>query len=318
VIRYRADVDGLRAIAVLSVVSFHILDSLLPGGYFGVDMFFVLSGYLITSIVWTEVTGGSFTLARFYERRLRRIMPALLVVLFFCTLASLALLLPPGLIDYGKSLLATVAFIANVYFWRDTNYFSADAHEKPLLHLWSLGVEEQFYILLPLTLVILARRWPKGALTTIGALTALSLALNALALYMLADIPAFFLLPTRAWELGLGAFLAMLPASSRPGATVANVLAVVGALLVVVGLGHPWRAWGIIPEALPVVVGTALLVAAGEERLPLVNRMLSLRPLVFCGLISYSLYLWHWPILVFSKYYLVRELTRPRCSWRWC
>ena len=309
VIRYRTDVDGLRAIAVLSVVCFHVGQRFLPGGYLGVDMFFVLSGFLITSIVWSEVNAGTFSIVTFYDRRLRRIMPAMGLVLFFSTLAAFAVLLPAGLIGYGKSLLATIAFVANIYFWRDTDYFAASAAEKPLLHLWSLGVEEQFYILFPLTLLLLARWWPRGALATIIALTAGSLVVNMLALHVGGDSPAFFLLPTRAWELGLGAVLAMLPPGTAPRTPVANGCAVVGALLVIWGLLHPLTGIRIEPVAVPAVLGTGLLIYAGEGRLPLVNRVLSLRPLVFCGLISYSLYLWHWPILVFSRYYAARELA---------
>jgi peptidoglycan/LPS O-acetylase OafA/YrhL len=287
--------------------------SWLPGGYFGVDMFFVVSGYLITSIVWTEVQEHRFSIALFYERRIRRILPALLLLLVFATVAAVALLLPPGLIDYGKSLLATAAFLANIYFWRDTNYFSPNAGEKPLLHLWSLGVEEQFYILFPPMLLLLARYRPTAALVTVAALTVASLCVNTLAVYIGADSPAFFLLPTRAWELGVGAVLAILPTASHPTTRRAEIAAAVGALLVIAGLAHPVRLYGCVPESIFTVAGTALLVYAGERtsperNYPFVNRLLSLPVLVFFGLISYSLYLWHWPILVFSRYYLVREL----------
>src|SRR6266699_2527374 len=143
VTRYRPDVDGLRALAVVVVIGFHLFRALLPGGYFGVDIFFVLSGYLITSIIWREIVMHEFTLARFYDRRIRRILPALLLVLLATTIGSVFVLLPLDLIGYGKSLLASLAFSANVYFWRDTFYFSRLAEEKPLLHIWSLGVEEQ-------------------------------------------------------------------------------------------------------------------------------------------------------------------------------
>jgi peptidoglycan/LPS O-acetylase OafA/YrhL len=311
-IRYRPDIDGLRAIAVLAVVAFHVSQPFLPGGYLGVDIFFVLSGFLITSIVWSDITTERFSIVRFYDRRLRRIMPAMLVLLVITTLTALALLLPAGLIGYGKSLLSTLGFVANVYFWRDTDYFSADAAEKPLLHLWSLGVEEQFYILFPLTLLLLARWWPRGALASIIALTIGSLITNVLALRVGGAAPAFFLLPTRAWELGVGAALAVVSPDTAPGRgsrPVANVIAVLGLLLLLGGLIHPLAGYANVPVAVPVVIGTGLLIFAGRAPLPLVNRLLGVRPLVFCGLISYSLYLWHWPILVFERYYMINELT---------
>jgi peptidoglycan/LPS O-acetylase OafA/YrhL len=152
-----ADVDGLRAIAVLSVIFFHLSKSVLAGGFLGVDMFFVLSGFLITSIIWREVQLKEFSILRFYDRRMRRILPALLAVLFLTTIASTILLLPADLIGYSRSLVATLTFVANIYFWRDTDYFSRDSQDKPLLHMWSLEVEEQFYIFFPLLLVFLAR-----------------------------------------------------------------------------------------------------------------------------------------------------------------
>ncbi len=309
VIRYRADVDGLRAVAVLAVVFYHFSRTALPGGYLGVDMFFVISGFLITSIIWREVQGREFSIVRFYDRRIRRIMPALLLLLVPVTVAAVVLLLPADLVGYGRSLLATLAFVANIYFWRDTNYFSRAAEEKPLLHLWSLGVEEQFYILFPLLLALLARFWPRGAIPVIATLAVGSFALNVFALMIGADSPAFFLLPTRAWELGLGALLAVLPARAFPRGTVAAVLAAFGAVLVVGGLLHPPQSLPFLPVALPAVVGVGLLIMAGQQGTPMMSRLLTLRPVVFVGLISYSLYLWHWPIIVFGQYYLVREFN---------
>jgi len=311
VIRYRADVDGLRAVAVLSVVFYHFSRTALPGGYLGVDMFFVISGFLITSIIWREVQGREFSIVRFYDRRIRRIMPALLLLLVPVTVVAVVLLLPADLVGYGRSLLATLAFAANIYFWRDTNYFSRAAEEKPLLHLWSLGVEEQFYILFPLLLALLARFWPRGAIPVLVMLVVGSFALNVLALMVGGDSPAFFLLPTRAWELGLGALLAVLPARFFPRGVPAGALAVGGAGLVLLGLLAPLQSWPFVPVALPAVVGCALLILAGHQRTPAMNRLLTLRPVVFVGLISYSLYLWHWPIIVFGQYYLVREFNLP-------
>jgi peptidoglycan/LPS O-acetylase OafA/YrhL len=309
VIRYRADIDGLRAVAVLSVVAFHLWRTASPGGYLGVDIFFVLSGYLITSILWREVQEGSFSIVRFYDRRVRRIMPALLLLLIVCTPLASWMLLPSDLLGYGRSLLATLGFVANIYFWRDTNYFARAAQEKPLLHLWSLGVEEQFYILFPLILALLWRWWPRRAPAVIGALTLGSLAANAVALWVGADSTAFFLLPTRAWELGIGAMIAVLPANAAPRPAQADWMAGIGALLVVASLMFVPQTSRIIPVALPAAIGIALLILAGRQELSRVNRALQVRPLRFIGLVSYSLYLWHWPVIVFAQYYLVRDLN---------
>ena len=164
---YRPDIDGLRAIAVLSVILFHFAHQNLPGGFLGVDIFFVLSGYLITQIIHGEIVAHRFTIRGFYERRVRRIMPALLLVLACSSVVAALILLPSDLVGFGKALLATLGFFANMYAWRDTNYFSPLADQKPLLHTWSLGVEEQFYIFFPLVLWLLARRWPRLVLPAI-------------------------------------------------------------------------------------------------------------------------------------------------------
>ncbi len=313
VISYRPDIDGLRAIAVLSVIAYHMRRDALPGGYLGVDIFFVLSGFLITSVLWGEVREGTFSIARFYDRRIRRIMPALSLLLIVATPVAAALLLPADLIGYGRSLIATLCFSANFYFWRDTNYFARAAEDKPLLHLWSLGVEEQFYILFPLVLALLWRRWPRHALAAIAALTLLSLAVNAAALYLGADSSAFFLLPGRAWELGLGALLVLLPQAPAAAAWRNEALAGGGCALVILGLAVAPQPLPVMPAALPATLGVSMIIWAGRSARPgrapaVVNRVLELAPLRFTGLVSYSLYLWHWPILVFAQYYLVREL----------
>jgi peptidoglycan/LPS O-acetylase OafA/YrhL len=306
---YRPDVDGLRAIAVMSVIAFHLSQATLPGGYFGVDIFFVLSGYLITSIIWREMVLREFSLTRFYDRRIRRIMPALLVVLAVTTVASLFILLPIDLMGFGRSLLATVAFVANIYFWRDTDYFSRVAEEKPLLHIWSLGVEEQFYMLFPLLLLLIAAKARKRVAMWIGMVVIGSVLLNVFLLRIGGALPAFYLLPTRAWELAVGALIAVkygdVPFSPRSALT----LSCVGLVLISFGLltGRALLpSW--MPDAVPVVVGTGVLLLSGSQRQSFVYRCLSSRPVVFVGLISYSLYLWHWPVIVLLKYYLVRDL----------
>ncbi len=301
----------MRAVAVLSVVFFHLSRHVLPGGYLGVDMFFVISGYLITAIIRRETQQGQFSIVRFYDRRIRRVMPALLLVLLVTSVASSVLLLPQDLVGYARSLLATLIFSANIYFWRDTDYFSAAAEQKPLLHVWSLGVEEQFYILFPLILLLLARRWPRGTVPAIAALTMVSLAVDVAAISAGAGLPAFFLLPTRAWELGVGALLALTPPNSAPLGRSADGCAFLGALLIGGGIIHPWDALRFVPVGAPVVAGTALMILAGMREPPFMNGLLASRPSVFLGRISYSLYLWHWPIIVLSQYYLVRPLNGP-------
>jgi peptidoglycan/LPS O-acetylase OafA/YrhL len=311
-LQYRADIDGLRAVAVLSVIMFHLSSSLLPGGYLGVDMFFVLSGYLITAIISKEIDDKSFTILQFYERRIRRIMPALLFMLAVITALAMVLLLPADLIGYGRSLFATLAFVANMYFLRDTNYFARAAEEKPLLHIWSLGVEEQFYVIFPILLALTARYWPRGVLPVVAASTFISFALNLWMLSIGGDTPAFYLLPTRAWELGVGAVIALLPTRLAPRGTTAATAAVMGAILVGIGLVFPGDVSVLslrLPVPLGAVIGTGLLIWAATAERPFVSRLAAAAPVVLIGQISYSLYLWHWPIIVFFKYYLVRELA---------
>lgn len=305
---YRPDLDGLRAVAVLSVIAYHLAPGALPGGYLGVDIFFVLSGYLITTIVWHEMLAGQFSLARFYDRRVRRIMPALLLVLMVTAGASALVLLPLDLMGMARSLLAALGFVANIYFWRDTDYFSRLADEKPLLHIWSLGVEEQFYLLFPLLLMLLVRR-RRWAAAMIAALVVVSLAGHFVALHAGGALPAFYLLPTRAWELGMGALLAVRPVALRSRSW-ATALGAAGAVLVASSLAGGRALFPAqVPDALAVVPGTVLLIVAGLQPGNPVTGGLSLRLPVFIGLISYSLYLWHWPVIVLLKYVLVRDLA---------
>jgi peptidoglycan/LPS O-acetylase OafA/YrhL len=291
---YRPDIDGLRAVAVLFVLIFHAFPERLPGGFIGVDIFFVISGFLITGIIRDQRAEGRFSLANFYERRIRRIFPALVLVLASTFVAGWFLFLPTEFAELGTNTIAGAAFFANVALLLQSGYFDIEASKKPLLHLWSLGIEEQFYIAWPL-LLMLASRFRNGVVWMIAAVGVASFALN---LFLIAHHPeATFYLPfTRAWELLSGAFLAYTRLEWRKlreiTALLGLVLISVAAFKLTAKAEFPgWRA------ALP-VAGTALLIASPGSFLNYTFLENSL--LVRIGLISYPLYLWHWPLLVFA------------------
>ena len=303
---YRHDIDGLRAIAVVTVVIFHLFHNALPQGFLGVDIFFVISGYLICGILLRDIEKRQFSIVRFYERRIRRIAPAMLAVLLATSIAAAAILLPRDLEGYGKSLIASLAFVANIYFWRDSDYFSRAAENKPLLHFWSLGIEEQFYIFFPILLFFLARN-RRLLLPSIWLLTVGSLIANVGLLKMGGANPAFYLLPTRAWELGAGVLVAIhgvapLSPQARRAPRILGLALLLGGLF----YSGEWPLW--LPVAVPVVLGTALLIWVGASSDSLSGRFFALPPINLTGRISYSLYLWHWPLIVLTKYYLVRDL----------
>ncbi|RCW81068.1 acyltransferase family protein [Paracoccus lutimaris] len=309
---YRPDIDGLRAIAVGLVVLTHAGVPGFGGGFVGVDIFFVISGYLITSILLREAHEGSYSLARFYERRIRRIFPALVAVLVATTAAGLYILTPDQLAAYGKSMLATILFVSNFYLGMTANYFDPDAETLPLLHTWSLAVEEQFYIFFPIILVALVRWYPRGVRAAVWIMAGLSFA-ACVALTELRPTMAFYLAPTRAWELLAGALLAI--HAPRGGAVagrewLAQALGLVGlALILAAGLGFttqtPFPGWA---AALP-VLGSAALIMAGGLGGGIVTRLLSSAPMRGLGLISYSLYLWHWPVIVLLRFWTIDPPT---------
>jgi peptidoglycan/LPS O-acetylase OafA/YrhL len=301
-LRYRPDIDGLRAVAVLSVVAFHAFPDYIAGGFVGVDVFFVISGYLITSILVKQHRAAKFSFGDFYSRRARRILPALCLVLLACLLFGYLALLPDEFANLGRHMAAAAAFAANLSFWQEAGYFAPASEFQPLLHLWSLGIEEQFYLVWPLVLAFAWRR-KYNVLQGVLFLTAASFAAN-LVLTHIDSTAAFYFPLSRFWELGLGCALAVV--ASDPGSVhilpprLARYSPIVGVGLIGLSLfiyDHKTPFPGI--AAVVPTLG-ALAVLAGGEDSWFRRRVLASRFMVFIGLISYPLYLWHWPILSFE------------------
>lgn len=307
-LNYRPDIDGLRAVAVLSVVVFHLDPHWIPGGFLGVDIFFVISGFLITRIIVSESADGRFSLGNFYLRRIKRIFPAMLTVVAATLLVGQMILLPADFLNLTESALATVLSAANIYFtyFSDTSYFASDASLLPLLHMWSLGVEEQFYIFWPVCAVFLFKEMEWRWLTSI--LVGLALGSFLLGQFIATDAPlfAYYMLPTRAGELLLGALAFNLVkggVAERLPRQLCEVLSLVS--LTVVLLSFYWVDEnmpfpGLV--AIPPTLAIATLMVVGTSYNTITARLLSLKPMVWVGLISYSLYLWHWPVLAFARY----------------
>ena len=306
--KHRPDIDGLRAVAIVPVLLFHAGISQVSGGFSGVDVFFVVSGYLITGLILSDIADGSFSVAHFYERRVRRILPALFTVLICASIAAYVLLMPDDAREFGRSLFATMLFSSNVLFSTQTGYFQAPAEMKPLLHTWSLAVEEQFYILYPLVLFLVTRYLRKRY--SVVLLSALGLSLG-FSIWYVHDhrSAAFYSSLARAWELLLGGILAIQVIPPVRHRVTANALAFLGLIL----LGYSFltlsgtRAFPGMNALYP-TIGAALIIYSGGVCDTVVAKVLSTKPVAFIGLISYSLYLWHWALIVFLKYYLVRRL----------
>jgi len=308
--RHRNDIDLLRAIAVLSVLGFHAELPGLKGGFIGVDVFFVISGFLITSIIRKDLETGTFSIADFYKRRVHRIFPALFLVMAVTAAISMLVLPPSELARFGKSVIATCLFGSNLLFYGETGYFDADALVKPLLHTWSLAIEEQYYVVWPLLLMLFHRlKWKIGWCAL--ALTVVSLGFAIFTLPRDASA-AFYLLPSRAWELLIGALpaLGVFPKFQR--AWTRHLAASVGLALILVPIKF-YNAQVPFPglAALPPCLGAALVIAAGQEGDTVAGRIAAIPPLRWIGLISYSLYLWHWPVIVFAKIGLYLPFSPP-------
>jgi peptidoglycan/LPS O-acetylase OafA/YrhL len=306
--KYRKDIDGLRAVAVLAVVFFHGRFPGFSGGFVGVDVFFVISGFLITGLIAEDCRRGRFSFTTFYFRRVRRILPALLCIYFASAALAALLMLPSDMAEFGRSLLSSAGFVSNHFFFRLADYFGGASEQKPLLHTWSLSIEEQFYLVWPLLFVLFARWRSRWLPYCVGVAGALSLAAAAIMVGQHKEA-AFFLAPFRAWELLLGASLALLPRRPAICGRSAQIAATIGLSLIIASIvlldeSQPFP--GLL--ALPACLGTAMLILAGMGEAPLVTRALSLRPAVAVGLISYSLYLWHWPLLALARYHFDRPL----------
>jgi peptidoglycan/LPS O-acetylase OafA/YrhL len=294
---YRPDIDGLRAIAVLSVLAFHTGVLHMGGGFIGVDVFFVISGYLISSIVFAEIAQSRFSIVAFYERRIRRIFPALLALFFVLTIFAAVFLLPGELDDYGKSLIAATLSFSNFYFWQQSGYF--DLHNSSLLlHTWSLAVEEQFYILFPIFLVIVRRLFPQRMRLAVIILFFVSLASSVVTVSLSRDT-AFYMPYTRAWELLIGTLLSLGVFPKLRSVWSRNLVALLGIGMILFACFFYSRLI-LFPglSALLPCIGCALVIGAGVEGRSIVYSVLAWRPFVFLGLISYSLYLWHWPVIM--------------------
>jgi peptidoglycan/LPS O-acetylase OafA/YrhL len=305
-IQYRSDIDGLRAVAVLAVLGFHAFPSLFPGGFVGVDIFFVISGYLITSILLQDSKQSGIRISTFYAKRILRIFPALILVLASCLFFGWYTLLGSEYMQLGKHILSGAGFASNVVLWFESNYFDNASVSKPLLHLWSLGIEEQFYIVWPLALAVCVRlRRPFGK----WLVAALLISLVYSCIMVMQDRTASFYSPfSRAWELLAGSLLAYLPFTGRklPAVCVHSSASLFGLALIVLsiaGLDASDRFPGLL--AVPPVLGAALLIAANPMG-TVHARILSNAWMVRVGRISYPLYLWHWPLLSFATILLAK------------
>ena len=308
-IRYRADIDGLRAVAVSAVLLFHAGASIAPGGFIGVDVFFVISGYLITSIISEELKQGTFSIWSFYERRIRRLAPALTLVIAASAAIGWFVLTPQDYMNFGRSVIAAAAFYSNFYFHSQSGYFEPAAETQPLLHTWSLGVEEQFYLIAPGFILLLTVPSIQKLRTTVFLtvlITSFAISVHGVAGE---HESAFYLLPSRAFELMIGMALALgfvspiRSASLRQLASVVG-LAMIGFATVLYSEGTPFPGFA----ALVPCIGTALLIHSGYKEDTISSRLLATKPMVFVGKLSYALYLWHWPLLAYAAYEFGDEL----------
>ena len=296
--KYRAEIDGLRALAVVPVILFHAGFELFSGGFVGVDVFFVISGYLITTILIEDIENKRFSIVNFYERRARRILPALFFVMLVCIPFAWMWMLPSQMKDFSQSLVAVSLFASNIFFWRESGYFDAAAEEKPLLHTWSLAVEEQYYVLFPIFLIVAWRFGKNRVFWVIVVMAAISLLLSEWGWRKKATAN-FYLAPTRAWELFAGSIAAFIV--QKQGVQKNNLLAILGLAAIIFSI-FSFDETTPFPSvyALVPVTGVVLLVLYADKA-TFTAKLLSTRGFVGIGIISYSAYLWHQPLLAFAR-----------------
>jgi peptidoglycan/LPS O-acetylase OafA/YrhL len=303
---YRDDIDGLRTLAVLPVIAFHflILPKLFAGGFVGVDIFFVISGYLITRTIFHDVTNKTYSIIDFYNRRIRRIFPALFTIFVFCIIVAFFSSFPSEAANIRESILSSICFVSNYLFYSQSGYFDRNSEMNPLLHMWSLSVEEQFYVLFPIIIYLMRDLSDKVRILLLCTATLASL-LYSIWMVFIDSAAAFFLVQFRAWELLIGSLLAINAIPNLDRQWQAELVGVSGIALIVISvvLISPSTPFPGIAALAP-CVGAAAVIHSGAATKTLTGRILAFFPIRFIGLISYSLYLWHWPLIVFYRLFV--------------
>lgn len=306
---YRIDIDSLRAIAVLAILIFHI-DPRLSGGFIGVDVFFVISGFLITSILIRDFDAEKFNFAFFYAKRIKRLFPALFAMLFTCTLVVLLLGLSSEIEMFGKSVISSTLYVSNFFFLSESDYFGSDLELNPLLHTWSLSVEEQFYLLFPVFLFFIYRRFKSNIFLILCLTAAISFTLSEVLIENYKST-AFFISPSRFWQFLVGSLIALKLPNIKLSRSVAESLSISGLLIIIfcIAFYSSETEFPGVNAILP-TLGAALVIISGSNSQTWSYSALSFSPLRFFGIISYSLYLWHWPVIVFYKVHINPNLDK--------